>query len=155
MCMLKNIPFVLIKKSLALAVVSLLGACATGQSFKTVEALKGEEAQVYVYRKFNLYHGGNVHRLIVDGSKDKLSLSTSSWRRINLVPGVHSIQAHDFFNYSQCGALQFELKPGQTLYVRDQIDTMYASGTTYVSCKIQFIPEEQALSDLNGLAEEK
>ena len=144
-----------IKVTVWLALALTLTGCATGPQFTAPEAPPQETGRVYVYRPFKLIGAGTVHHVYLDSSKDPLSLPNSSWLKLDLSPGAHSIRIEDFFGVMQCGTVGLNVQTGQVAYVADHVNTTQGLNRLYVSCATARQTEEQAKPEITGLSEKR
>jgi hypothetical protein len=135
----------------AIALAFALAGCATGPTFSSPEAAPAGRAQLYVYRPLVLAGGGVVHQITIDGKPETLSLPNSSWQRVLLAPGAHTVSIKDFFSIMPCGSLRIDLTPGQTAYVANVVKTTPGLGNLSISCSVAAVPQEQALKEMAGL----
>jgi hypothetical protein len=143
-----------IRRAAAIAMLALLGGCASGPAFKAVEPAPADSAQLYIYRPMVLANSANVHKVTIDGKAETLSLPNASFQRVLLAPGSHTIAIRDFFNTMHCAPspLTIELRAGQTAFVAEVVKITQGIGAQYVGCAVTLRPQEQALQDLAGLS---
>ncbi|MBE7416237.1 MAG: DUF2846 domain-containing protein [Ideonella sp.] len=80
----------------ALAVATLLGACATasGPQFSGLEAVPPGQAQLYLYRKSAIYAAGAAYDVAVDG-KAAGKLFNASYLVLPLAPGERTVSVDE------------------------------------------------------------
>jgi hypothetical protein len=135
----------------AIVCFGLLSGCATGPLFTPDQPAPSDQAQLYVYRPGTLIGGAVAHKISIDGQSETLSLPNSSWQRVLLSPGRHTVSVRDYFNAMQCGAVAIEAKVGQTTYLADVVTVTQGLGHQYLSCHLEPKPEAKAFGDIQQL----
>lgn len=139
----------------AISAMATLAGCATGPAFQALEPLAPDQAQLYIYRKFDWsMPGQGVHEVTIDGQKEHLRLPHTGWQRVLLTPGTHTVAITGPWGGRKCTPLLMlvQMEAGQTRYIENKIVSRWRDANTlYVSCLSQLQPEAQALTDLAGL----
>ena len=144
-----------LSKTIAPAMMlALLAACATGPRFQSTEEAPVGGGQVYVYRPTALIGGVVVHKVTIDGRAETLNLPNGSWMRVPLPPGAHTIAISTYVNLSavSCGAVQIDLRPGQTAFVANIRPSTQALNRVYVGCAVVSKSRDEALNEMANLS---
>jgi len=138
------------------AAMGALSGCASGPAFTAVEAAPEGQAQVYLYRPWQFPGSAATLKISVDGVQTESTLPNSSWERIVVSPGHHTLGLREYLNTFGCGGAQMDVAVGQTAFFAVDFSTATPIGTqSYVVCKLESRDQPTAMKDIAGLRRSK
>jgi hypothetical protein len=134
----------------ALCFVSALGGCAvaTGPGFAAVEAPEAQRGQVYIYRPARFFGGFMNHKMSFSGGVIDLNLPNGTYYRFSVPAGYYSATMRQQIG-SDCGAVQFNVAEGETVFVENWAYVASSVGVVNTTaCRVKIQEREAALKAL-------